>query len=140
MRNPLVEAHIVYALCTSSYHRGCTDAKTVFAHTRCGPKTVFCRCAQLILELNTHLAELNKDPSVGAIVLTGDKRAFAAGADIKVTSFALVKRAGINRSRVDRKWRRASTLTHFLPICSLRGMMVRAVSFIRLSLHSRTSH
>lgn len=37
----------------------------------------------LLLELMQTLEKLDKDESVGAFVLTGDERAFAAGADIK---------------------------------------------------------
>ncbi|WP_028241214.1 enoyl-CoA hydratase [Stutzerimonas azotifigens] len=39
--------------------------------------------AELISELNTALAELEADPGIGCVVLTGSARAFAAGADIK---------------------------------------------------------
>jgi enoyl-CoA hydratase len=39
--------------------------------------------AQLIDELGAALDELEFDPAIGAIILTGDERAFAAGADIK---------------------------------------------------------
>jgi enoyl-CoA hydratase len=39
--------------------------------------------AKLIEELGTALDELESDPAIGAIVLTGNERAFAAGADIK---------------------------------------------------------
>jgi enoyl-CoA hydratase len=39
--------------------------------------------AQLIEELGAALDELEFDPAIGAIVLTGNERAFAAGADIK---------------------------------------------------------
>ncbi|HWD60211.1 MAG TPA: enoyl-CoA hydratase [Stellaceae bacterium] len=39
--------------------------------------------AQLIRELGAALDELEFDPAIGAIVLTGNERAFAAGADIK---------------------------------------------------------
>lgn len=38
---------------------------------------------QLMTELTTALAQLDRDPDVGAIVITGSERAFAAGADIK---------------------------------------------------------
>ena len=38
---------------------------------------------QLIIEVNQALDQLEKDPNIGCIVLTGSKRAFAAGADIK---------------------------------------------------------
>jgi enoyl-CoA hydratase len=39
--------------------------------------------AQLITELGEAFDELEFDPAIGAIVLTGSERAFAAGADIK---------------------------------------------------------
>jgi len=39
--------------------------------------------AKLIEELGTALDDLEFDPAIGAIVLTGSERAFAAGADIK---------------------------------------------------------
>lgn len=38
---------------------------------------------QLIIDLNQVLDQLEKDSSVGCIVITGSKKAFAAGADIK---------------------------------------------------------
>jgi enoyl-CoA hydratase len=39
--------------------------------------------SQLIIEVNQALDQLEKDHSIGCIVLTGSKKAFAAGADIK---------------------------------------------------------
>jgi len=47
------------------------------------PKALNALCAKLSLELIEAVRDFDKDPEVGAIVLTGDKRAFAAGADIK---------------------------------------------------------
>jgi len=38
---------------------------------------------QLISELNQALGQLEADPQIGCIVLTGSAKAFAAGADIK---------------------------------------------------------
>ena len=38
---------------------------------------------QLIIDLNQMLDQLEKDSSIGCIVITGSKKAFAAGADIK---------------------------------------------------------
>ena len=38
---------------------------------------------QIMVELGTQLLAFDADPAVGAIVLTGSERAFAAGADIK---------------------------------------------------------
>jgi enoyl-CoA hydratase len=39
--------------------------------------------AQLIAELGQALAQFDHDPKIGAIVITGSEKAFAAGADIK---------------------------------------------------------
>jgi enoyl-CoA hydratase len=39
--------------------------------------------SQLMREVSSTLRELDRDPEVGAVVLTGSARAFAAGADIK---------------------------------------------------------
>ncbi|KAL4470714.1 hypothetical protein ABPG72_016719 [Tetrahymena utriculariae] len=47
------------------------------------PKALNALCDGLINELNSTLELLNKDPQVGAIVITGSEKAFAAGADIK---------------------------------------------------------
>ena len=47
------------------------------------PKALNALCAQLIAELEQALNELEADPNIGAIVVTGSERAFAAGADIK---------------------------------------------------------
>jgi len=47
------------------------------------PKALNALNDQLMGELSETLAELDKDKSVGSIVITGSERAFAAGADIK---------------------------------------------------------
>jgi len=47
------------------------------------PKALNALCAQLIAELEQALNELEADANIGAIVVTGSERAFAAGADIK---------------------------------------------------------
>ncbi|HET6620222.1 MAG TPA: enoyl-CoA hydratase [Dongiaceae bacterium] len=47
------------------------------------PKALNALCAQLVAELEQALNELESDPNIGAIVVTGSERAFAAGADIK---------------------------------------------------------
>jgi len=50
------------------------------------PKALNALCDQLITELVDALQKFDKDDSVGAIVLTGNEKAFAAGADIKEMS------------------------------------------------------
>jgi len=47
------------------------------------PKALNALCTPLITELNDATAKLDVDPQVGAIVITGSEKAFAAGADIK---------------------------------------------------------
>jgi enoyl-CoA hydratase len=47
------------------------------------PKHLNALNSELFKELNAALAEIDQDNSIGAVVITGSKRAFAAGADIK---------------------------------------------------------
>ena len=47
------------------------------------PQALNALCDQLMQELGEQLLAFDADPSVGAIVLTGSEKAFAAGADIK---------------------------------------------------------
>ena len=47
------------------------------------PKALNALCAGLMDELIKALNEFDNDPKVGAIVVTGSEKAFAAGADIK---------------------------------------------------------
>ncbi|MBU9766427.1 enoyl-CoA hydratase [Mycobacterium sp. TNTM28] len=47
------------------------------------PKALNALNSQVMTEVTTAAAELDRDPSVGAIIVTGNEKAFAAGADIK---------------------------------------------------------
>ncbi|WP_017938273.1 enoyl-CoA hydratase [Zestomonas thermotolerans] len=47
------------------------------------PKALNALNSQLIAELNQALAQLDADPGIGCLVITGSAKAFAAGADIK---------------------------------------------------------
>src|SRR5262245_4801100 len=47
------------------------------------PKALNAISAQLIAELNAALDDCGADDGIGAMVLTGSEKAFAAGADIK---------------------------------------------------------
>ncbi|MEW5808277.1 MAG: enoyl-CoA hydratase [Actinomycetota bacterium] len=47
------------------------------------PKALNALNTQVMTEVTTATAELDGDPGIGAIVLTGNEKAFAAGADIK---------------------------------------------------------
>jgi len=47
------------------------------------PKALNALCSPLIAELGAALSEFDGDDDIGAIVLTGSEKAFAAGADIK---------------------------------------------------------
>jgi enoyl-CoA hydratase len=50
------------------------------------PKALNALCNGLVAELNTQLKVFDQDDTVGAMVITGSERAFAAGADIKEMS------------------------------------------------------
>lgn len=50
------------------------------------PKALNALCDALFVELNEVISRFDKDEKIGCIVLTGSKRAFAAGADIKEMS------------------------------------------------------
>lgn len=59
------------------------------------PKALNALCDQLVKQLNTQLRAFQADENIGAIVITGSEKSFAAGADIKemanqVCSFILV--------------------------------------------------
>ncbi|KAL0579749.1 hypothetical protein V5O48_002243 [Marasmius crinis-equi] len=56
---------------------------SVFQITLNRPKALNALCTPLFTELNSALFEADADDSVGAVVLTGSEKAFAAGADIK---------------------------------------------------------
>jgi enoyl-CoA hydratase len=47
------------------------------------PKALNALNSQVMAEVTTAAAELDADPGVGAIIVTGNEKAFAAGADIK---------------------------------------------------------
>jgi len=47
------------------------------------PKALNALCNGLMLEVQEALEKLNKDNNVGAVIITGSEKAFAAGADIK---------------------------------------------------------
>ncbi len=47
------------------------------------PEALNALCDQLMTELGDQLLQFDADPAIGAIVLTGSEKAFAAGADIK---------------------------------------------------------
>src|SRR5260221_13943703 len=48
------------------------------------PKALNALNTQVMDEVTTAAAEFDNDPGIGAIVITGNEKAFAAGADIKV--------------------------------------------------------
>ncbi len=47
------------------------------------PKALNALNSQVMKEVTTAATELDNDPAVGAIIITGSAKAFAAGADIK---------------------------------------------------------
>lgn len=61
----------------------CTSTQTNHVVQIHRPKALNALFTPLILELNSAFKAFDKDPSIGAMVLTGSEKAFAAGADIK---------------------------------------------------------
>lgn len=59
------------------------DSNNVGLITLNRPKALNALCNDLMHEVNTALDEFEKDDTIGAVVITGNERAFAAGADIK---------------------------------------------------------
>ncbi|KAL1922848.1 uncharacterized protein VTP21DRAFT_9224 [Calcarisporiella thermophila] len=69
---------------TSTYEFIKTETKgRVALITLNRPKALNALCSDLFHELNDALESFDRDDGIGAIVLTGSERAFAAGADIK---------------------------------------------------------
>ncbi|XP_071562674.1 probable enoyl-CoA hydratase, mitochondrial [Temnothorax nylanderi] len=59
------------------------EKKNVGIVTLNRPKALNALCNQLMTEVNHALDHLNSDSSIAAVVITGNEKAFAAGADIK---------------------------------------------------------
>jgi len=69
------------------------------------PKALNALCDALMKELSQALDAFEKDDAIGAIVLTGSERAFAAGADIKEMAGLDVYLGGF----ISDNWQRAAT-------------------------------
>jgi len=81
------------------------------------PKALNALCGDLITELNQTLKEFDADESVGAIVITGSDKAFAAGADIKeMQPLTFTKNIQFN------------SLAHWSDITKTRKPVIAAVS------------
>lgn len=59
------------------------EQKNVGLITLNRPKALNALCNGLMLEVNNVIRDFESDKKVGAIVITGSEKAFAAGADIK---------------------------------------------------------
>jgi len=85
-RHPLLSSQI-RLLSTTNYEYIKTDlagtGDRVGIVTLNRPKAMNALCAGLMEEVIKALNEMDNDPTIGAIVLTGNEKAFAAGADIK---------------------------------------------------------
>ena len=56
------------------------------------PKALNALNSQVMHEVTSAAAEFDSDPGIGAILITGNEKAFAAGADIKEMSEPVVRR------------------------------------------------
>lgn len=59
------------------------EKKNVALITLNRPKALNALCDGLMTDVADAIAKFNQDESIGAIILTGSEKAFAAGADIK---------------------------------------------------------
>lgn len=48
------------------------------------PKALNALCDKLMIEVNQAISHFDNDESVGAVVITGNQKAFAAGIDLHV--------------------------------------------------------
>ncbi|KAK9458242.1 ClpP/crotonase-like domain-containing protein [Dipodascopsis uninucleata] len=81
--NGSINARVFFSTKPMEYLLLSKPAKGVLLVTLNRPKALNALCTPLILELNDVLKDAHLDNDIGAIVLTGSERAFAAGADIK---------------------------------------------------------
>lgn len=95
---PVVSRSLVRALSTATYENLLvSQVGRVAVLTLHRPKALNALNAALIKELNAAAGAADSDPSVGAIVITGSEKAFAAGADIKeMAGVTLVEAYGSN--------------------------------------------
>ncbi|XP_044310512.1 enoyl-CoA hydratase, mitochondrial [Varanus komodoensis] len=81
------------------------------------PKALNALCDGLMDEMNQALDALERDPAVGAIVITGSEKAFAAGADIKEM-----------QGRTFQECYGGSFLAHWNRVASVRKPVIAAVN------------
>ena len=81
------------------------------------PKAMNALNSQLVVELMAALEELDMDEGIGAIVITGNERAFAAGADIK----EMAQSSAVDMLLQD-------NISHFDRIRSIHKPVIAAVS------------
>jgi len=89
MGSPQLQSQMVVRMMSSQKELQYIKVDTTGTDGRVGlvtlnrPKALNALCAGLMDELITALNEMDNDPKIGAIVVTGSEKAFAAGADIK---------------------------------------------------------
>ena len=99
------------------------------------PKALNALNSQVMNEVTTAAAEFDNDPGIGAIVVTGNEKAFAAGADIKEMAEPVVRR------RVRRRLLRAMVQVRRHPHTDhRRGRGLRARRRLRAGDDVRSAH
>uniref|UniRef100_A0A1B6FIZ5 Probable enoyl-CoA hydratase, mitochondrial n=1 Tax=Cuerna arida TaxID=1464854 RepID=A0A1B6FIZ5_9HEMI len=98
----LTQINASYTYATAAYQHILTDKagekKNVGVITLNRPKALNALCDALVSELADAVDAFDKDDSVGALIITGSEKAFAAGADIKEmmnTTFASNIKTGL---------------------------------------------
>lgn len=127
-RSSLTSASVFRASLTRTQNSRCFSAASyqhILTERRGGvglvtlnrPKALNALCDDLINELNAELQVLDQDPEVGAIVITGSEKAFAAGADIK----EMCNKTAIQASNMD-------MLSHWNNIVNIKKPTIAAVN------------
>lgn len=93
------------------------DANNVALITLNRPKALNALCDGLMRELGSALDKVDTDPTIGAVVITGSEKAFAAGADIKEM---------LPKNFIDVYW--GNFLNHWTRVASNRKPVIAAVN------------
>ena len=90
------------------------------------PKALNALNSQLIAEINAAARDFDANPAIGAIVLTGSDRAFAAGADIK--EMATVAYPDVYTRNMFAEWADLTKITKPVRFCSLLPSLAHMIS------------
>lgn len=92
------------------------------------PKVLNALCGGLMEEVKTVLDQFDNDPNVGSIIITGNEKAFAAGADIKEMENASYS-----------KWLSGPLFDPLSSAAQVRKPLIAAVNGFAVSTYSKSN-